>query len=170
MNWNIRGCSSQCICCHKDFLDGDSYYCRLFLEAEGPRREDYCERCWEDLKSRSLSKEHSYWQGRFKIRPEPIEEEEIEEPVLKRLLKKWINSGERLHQCFCYIIALMLERNKTFQMKPAIKDTSGKEKLVYEDRDTSETYILENPGLTLKELDEIENELQDMLNQEIGKN
>ena len=166
MNWNIKGCSSQCINCHRDFSDGDSYHCRLFLEAIGPRREDYCEKCWEGLFSANSLKEHSYWQGRFKLIPEP-EEEKIEEPLLKRLLKKWIDSTERLHHCFCYIITLNLERNKTFQVKPSIKDLDGREKLVYEDKDTGETYILEDPGLTLEKLDEIEKELQDMLKQEL---
>lgn len=166
MNWNIKGCSDQCIQCHKDFTDNDSYHCRLFLEIEGPRREDYCKNCWEQTKSNITSQGYSYWKGRYKIKPEPVEEK-IEEPLLKQLLKKWINSGKRLHQCFCYIIALMLQRNKTFRAQPSLKNPDGKERLVYEDRDNGETYILEDPGLTLKELDQIEGQLQEMLKQEL---
>lgn len=136
------------------------------METTGPRREDYCEKCWEGLVSFDSSKEYSYWQGRFKLIPFPMEEK-IEEPLLKRLLKKWIDSTERLHHCFCYIITLNLERSKTFQAKPSLKDAQGKEKLVYEDKNTGETYILEDPGLTLEKLDEVEKELQDMLKQEL---
>lgn len=161
-NWEIQGCSGKCIKCRHDFTDEEVFYCRLFLEVEGPRREDYCKDCWEE-RSDSL-KGYSSWQGRYKIQPEKIEEEPIKEPVSKQLLKKWLHSTERLHQCFCYVLAVLLERNKTFQVRPKIKG-----QLVYEDRDTGETYILEDPGLTLKELGEIEGQLQEMLKQELGK-
>lgn len=166
MNWNIKGCSEKCLKCQKEFIDKDLYHCRLFLEVEGPRREDYCNACWAALESNNISQGYSYWKGSFKAKHEPVEEK-IEEPLLKRLLKKWIDSEERLHQCFCYILALMLQRNKTFIPKPSVKNPEGREQLVYEDRDNGETYILGDPGLTLKELDEIEKDLQEMLKQEL---
>jgi len=171
MNWDIKGCHDQCINCHKAFSDGAYYYCRLLMDTEGPRREDYCQECWQKLKQGKSPDTYSYWQGIFRVRPEPIKEEDkIEEPLLKRLLKKWFNSKERLHQCFCYIIALILERNKTFQARPSIKADQGAEQLVYEDRDTGETYIIDDPGLSLKELNTIEKQLQDMMKQEFGAN
>ena len=169
VNWNIKGCSKNCINCDKAFSDEETYYCRLFLEPEGPCRKDYCQKCWSEFKNEILNREHSYWQGRFKVEPEPIEEK-IEEPILKKLLKKWIDSQERLHQCFCYIIAVMLERNKTFRPKPAIKHQKGKKQLVYEDRDNGEVYVMEDPGLTLAELNEIEDELKNMLKKELEEN
>lgn len=166
MNWNIKGCGDNCLKCNKEFKDGSTFNCMLILKAEGPHREDYCTDCWETIKSNDFGKEFSFWQGRFKLEPEPVEEK-IEEPLLKRLLKKWIDSPERLHKCFCYIIALMLERSKTFRIQSSIKNPDGLKQLVYEDKENGETYILEDPGLTIKELDEIEAELQQMLKLEL---
>lgn len=166
MNWDLKGCSGRCIKCNKDFNDEETYFCRLFLEKEGPRREDYCENCWGAKQEAQGA--HSVWQGRYKVEPVKIEEETLQEPVSKQLLKKWINSTERLHQCFCYVLAIHLERSKTFSEKPSIKSEDGKKQLVYEDRDTGETFILEDPCLTLKELDEVEGQLQEMFKQELN--
>lgn len=161
MNWNLKGPNSKCIRCGKDFLDGEIFHCRLFLEETGPRREDYCVDCWS--KRSDSQKGYSIWQGRYKIEPEEIEEP-IQEPVLKQLLKKYLHSGERLHKCFCYVLAILLERNKTFRVRPKVNGL-----LVYEDRDTGETYIIEDPGLNIKELDQIEGQLQELLKQELGR-
>lgn len=166
MNWNIKGCSDQCVNCKKTFLDGEMYSCRLFLIEDGPRREDYCKDCWENHKNGSGAKAYSFWQGRFKAEPEPIEENVIEEPLLKRLLKKWIDSKERLHQCFCYVLALMLERKKIFKLRPPVSNAPGDEQMVYEDKETGETYILDNPKLTLAELHEIEHDLHILMDRE----
>lgn len=159
-NWEIQGCSERCLMCSKEFSDGENFHCRLFLEKDGPRREDYCKDCW--AKRSDIGKGYSSWQGRYKVQPVHIDEEPIKEPISKQLLKKWIHSTERLHQCFCYVLAILLERNKTFQIRPNIKG-----QLVYEDRDTGETYILIDPGLTIKELTQIEGQLQEMLKQEL---
>lgn len=169
MNWNIKGCSKDCVNCHKEFTNMEAYHCRLSFENEEPVRKDYCEKCWIENREATDDQLFSYWKGTFKALPEPVEEDIIDEPILKHLLKKWLNSNERIHQCFCYILVLMLERSKTFVPKPSIKDETGKERLVYEDKKSGEAYILDNPGLTLKELDDIEKELQDMLKQELQK-
>lgn len=165
MNWDIKACTGRCTRCNKDFIDGENFFCRLFLEESGPRREDFCKNCW-DLKN-DLDKGYSSWMGKYKEIPGEIEEEPIEDPILKHLLKKWINATERLHQCFCYVIALLLERNKTFSEKPSITDSDGKKRLVYEDRDTGETYLIEDPNLSLQELGGIEGQIQEMLKNEL---
>lgn len=157
MSWEIKECSGRCIRCNRDFTDGEFFWCRLSLEQNGPRREDYCTGCWDNSK-----KGYSSWKGRYKIQPEKVEGEPIEEPMSKQLLKKYLHSTDRLHQCLCYILAVLLERNKTFQPRPSMKGH-----IVYEDRDTGETYILTDPGLTLKELDGMEIGLQELLKQEL---
>lgn len=163
--WDIKGCGGKCIKCGRNFAEEENYFCRLFLEREGPRREDYCVDCWN--KKEEISGGFSSWQGRYKPQPVEIKEEPLEESVLKRLLKKWIHSSERLHQCFCYVLAIMLERNKIFSEKPSIKTPDGKRQIIYEDRETGETYILEDPALTIKELGEYEGQIQEMLKQEL---
>lgn len=167
MNWDIQGCSGRCIKCGKDFTDEESYYCRLLLEKEGPKREDYCVNCWTERAE--VQAGYSLWQGRYKAEPVKIEEESLEEPISKQLLKKWLHSADRLHQCFCYVLAIHLERNKTFLEKPPVDNIDGKRQLIYEDRDTGETYIIEDPKLGLKELGEIEGQIQEMLKQELQK-
>lgn len=166
MNWDIKGCNGKCIKCSKSFNDNELFYCRLFVEKEGPRREDYCTDCWAGRTESAAS--HSSWQGKYKLEPLKIEEEPIEEPLLKHLLKKWIHSTERLHQCFCYVLVILLERNRTFSEKPSIKEQDGRVQLVYEDKDTGETYVIEDPHLNLTELNNIESQLQTMLKQELG--
>ncbi len=166
MSWNIAGCSTKCAKCSKEFEDDNHYHCRLSLAVDGPQREDYCAQCWEEIEVKSVEK-YSYWQGRYKSKPVQVKEEPIKEDVSKRLLKKWIDSTERLHQCFCYILSLMLLRKKSFQQKPSLKTDQGKEQLVYEDRETGETYVLEDPRLTLQELDQVEGQLQEMLKKEL---
>ena len=166
MNWDIKGCSGRCVRCNKGFKDGELYQCRLIMEENGPRREDYCIPCWQEINN-DAAKGYSIWQGRYAAEAEP-EEEPITEPILKHLLKKWLHSQERLHQCFCYILALMLERKKKLSPRPGITGPEGRRCLVYEDRYNGEDYIIEDPGLLLKELDQIEGQLQDMLKQELG--
>lgn len=168
MNWDIKGCSGKCIKCNKNFDDGEIFQCRLFLEQEGPRREDYCKDCWRA--SVEPLKGYSSWQGRYKLQPVEINDASVSEPILKQLLKKWLNSSEKLHQSFCYILAILLERDKTFQERPKVAGPDGRKQLIYEDRDTGETYILSDPGLTLKELKDIEGQLQEMLKQELKPN
>lgn len=156
MSWDIQGCSGKCIRCNKDFIDGESYWCRLLLDDREARREDFCMDCWDSQKG------YSTWRGRYKIEPEKVAEEPIKEPISKQLLKKYLHSSERLHQCLCYILGLLLERNKVFQPRLSMKGN-----IVYEDRETGETYVLNDPGLTIKELDGIEEELLGMLKQEL---
>lgn len=166
MNWDIKGCGGRCAKCDKEFIDEETFHCRLFLEQSGPRREDYCVNCWSNL-GNDTQKGFSVWQGRYKLEPVEISEIPVEDSILKHLLKKWLHSQERLHQCFCYVLAILLERNKTFMERPKVKNPDGREELVYEDKDSGETYILEDPKLTLKELGEIESQLQEMLKQEL---
>lgn len=166
MNWDIKGCSGKCVRCDKIFEDGDLYQCRLIMEENGPRREDYCIPCWQKIDN-DPAKSYSVWQGRHIVEIGPVEEP-ITEPILKHLLKKWIHSKERLHQCFCYILALMLERKKKFSPRPEVDGPDGRKCLVYEDRHSGEDYIIEDPGFSLKELDRVEGQLQDMLEKELG--
>lgn len=171
MSWNIAGCSGQCTKCQTVFINEQTYNCYLFLDIDGPKREDYCQQCWQKMAAVAGRPDghHSYWQGRYKYQPEPVKEEPLKGDVSKRLLKKWLDSPERLHQCFCYILALMLLRKKYFQQKPSLKNDQGKEELVYEDRETGETYILADPGLSLAELDQVESQLQEMLKKELAE-
>lgn len=157
MSWDIQGCSERCIRCSRDFANGEFFWCRLFLEGDGPRREDYCVDCWVNSQ-----KGYPSWKGRYRVQLEKVTEEPLKEPISKQLLKKYLHSTERLHQCLCYVLAILLERNKAFQPRPAMKGH-----IVYEDRDSGETYILTDPGLTIKELDGIEEELLEMLRQEL---
>jgi len=165
MNWDIKKCEGKCMKCNKLLEDREEYYCRLFLEQSGPVREDYCKDCWG--KRDDTAKGYSTWTGRYKPEPVEIEDNLIEEPYLKHLLKKWLHSTERLHQCFCYVLAILLERSKIFSEKPAVKTPEGKEQLVYEDKETGETYILDNPHLSIRELGEIETQLQELIKQEL---
>jgi hypothetical protein len=167
MNWDIKGCSGKCIKCSKLLEDNESFNCVLFLEKDGPVREDYCINCWDA--SSDEKKGYSNWQGRYRIEPQKIEIEPVKGSALKELLKKWLNSADRLHQCFCYVLVIMLEREKSFSEKPKIKSPEGKEQLVYEDKETGELYILEDPSLTLKELSEVEVQLQELIKQELYK-
>lgn len=166
MSWNITGCSKQCIHCMYIFKDQDLYHCKLIIGDDGPERQDCCEECWDKIKD-SNKNEFSYWQGKYRQKPIVAKEEPIKESVSKKLLKKWIQSPERLHKCFCYILILMLERKKLFSPKPSIKTEDGKKQLVYEEKDTGEVYILEDPALTLKELGAIESQLQEMMKREL---
>ena len=140
MSWNITGCNKQCKGCNVQFQDGHIYHCHLSLGVDGPIREDYCQECWDKFNLES-SEKISYWQGKFKSKTVVVKEEPIKESASKRLLKKWLNSPERLHQCFCYILALMLQRKKIFQPQPPLKEPGNKDKLVYEDKETGEMGI-----------------------------
>jgi hypothetical protein len=106
------------------FEDNESFNCILFLEKDNAVREDYCIECWG---KRSFEKKgYSSWQGRYKIEPQRIEIEPVKGSALKELLKKWLHSTERINQCFCYVLAIMLEREKSFLERPKIKNPDGK--------------------------------------------
>lgn len=158
-NWDISACSGRCIKCSRSFTDGEFFWCRLYLDGDSPRREDYCVDCWGNSQ-----KGYPNWRGRYRVQLERAVEEPLKEPVSKQLLKKYLHSTERIHQCLCYVLGILLERNKSFQPRTAMEG-----RIVYEDKETGEVYILTDPGLSIKELDEIEGKLLEMLKQELDR-
>jgi hypothetical protein len=170
MDWEIQGLSNQCAQCEGGFQDGDGFHSFLILSQEGlPKRNDFCERCFEKIKTswEERADLYSYWHGLTKIIPPPPRAQPLPFEKFELLLRKYIVSKESRDQKFAYILTLLLERKKVLIHRDSIlKEEESKRFLVYDHAQTGETFILEDPHLSLNQVQEVQKELKDVMDEE----
>ncbi len=168
MEWEIQSRSKNCCHCQKEFYEGDRYHCLLTFIDDRPLRRDFCQFCWNDKINKETDRDQivSYWQST--VKPQlVVEKEPIKKNIAEELLRKYLHATETSHKNFCYILALMLERKKILTHKDTITESrTGKKLLVYEHTKTDETFIIENPELSLSELDSVQNQVKEILQSE----
>ncbi len=173
MYWEIQARSRSCCKCQREFLNGDRYRCVLTYPAEGrdePFRRDFCDGCWGTNQSPHLLENEeliSWWQSIVRILPPKPKEEAIKRSLAEQLLRKYLDFPERRYVNFCYILALMLERRRVLAQKHTInQDPSGKTLIVYEHNKTGETFIIQDPHLTLSQIGEVQAQVKEILDAE----
>lgn len=110
--------------CHggkEPFKPEMDYYSLLLAGDKGFTRQDFCDSCWNQIHKTLDMEERIYW--RSQVPPK----QEKPDPSLSRsekalwLLKKNINKGEETEQ-EAFILALLLARSRTLQLKQEIQD------------------------------------------------
>lgn len=170
MEWQIQDLSVHCSKCQASFHDGDPFYCFLVLSQEGiPLRNDFCKACFEEVKSSWMAgpRLYSYWASFMREeaplpKPKPLPYEHFE-----TLLRKYILSEDMREKKFAYILLLLLERKKIFTFRESVLKEGEKRFLVYDHAQTGESFVLEDPSLSLAQLGEVQKELKEMMDQEL---
>ncbi|MBI1871283.1 MAG: hypothetical protein HYS07_08840 [Chlamydiae bacterium] len=169
MEWEIQGLSQNCSGCQSSFQDQNPFYCfLLFPQGSIPQRKDFCKNCVDQAKADYVASStiYSYWEGHVHIlplapKPKPLPYERFE-----TLLRKYIVSKEPHDQKFAYILALLLERKKILIHRESVRKEEAKNRfLIYEHAETEESFILEDPTLTLSQVEEVQNELKEVMDE-----
>ena len=173
MQWEIQTRSRHCCKCQREFLNGDKYRCVLTYRPEWrdePFRRDFCRECWDSSAQPKLLQGEeviSWWRSTVKLAPPKPKEEPIKRSLAEQLLRKYLDSSERRYVNFRYILALMLERRRVLSQKHTIEeDPSGKTLIVYEHGKTGETFIIQDPHLTLSQIGEVQAQVKEILDAE----
>ncbi|MBI1884004.1 MAG: hypothetical protein HYS08_07350 [Chlamydiae bacterium] len=170
MDWDIQSLSKVCVQCQHPLTEGNVFHCFLVLSSEGSlERKDFCGGCYPQMKASWEGRPdlYSYWEGRVQRveempQPKPLPYERFE-----ILLRKYMVSESDRDRKFTYILALLLERKKIFvHRESVIREAQDKSFLVYEHLETGETFILEDPRLSLNQVEELKSELKDLMEQE----
>ncbi len=168
--WEIQPRSRQCSRCENRFLDGDKYRCVLSYREEQPFRRDFCMECCNNQPQPQLDEGEeliSWWQSTVRIPPPPPREEAIKRSLAEQLLRKYLDSSKPKYVNFRYILALMLERRRVLSQKHTVdEDPSGKTIVVYEHVRTGETFLIEDPHLSLSRIDEVQEQVKEILDSE----
>jgi len=168
MDWQIQARSKTCSNCGHHFSEGDTYACLLAEADDGLRRSDYCASCWENLAGSAVEAAAviSTWRGTVppKLEPPP---EPIKRTTAETLLRKYLHSTGPSEKNFCFILALILERKKLLRQRQVIREENrGAKLLVYEHPRSGESFIIEDPGLSLAELQDVHAQVVAILEQE----
>ncbi|MCX6348585.1 MAG: hypothetical protein NTV79_03650 [Candidatus Aureabacteria bacterium] len=168
-NWEIKSRSRFCSACESPFQTGQVYHCVLDFGAAEPRRNDYCERCFQEqsLSAARAGPEKAYWRSSFKRLYTPVEEQEtIRKDMAQRLLEKYVQSENPEHVNLCYILALLQERNKLLLPRTRTRDRDGAWITVYEYVQTGDTFLIRDPGLSLSEAESVQAQIKQLIDAE----
>lgn len=170
MDWEIQEISKSCSECQQVFGQGDDFYTFLALTAENKMsRHDLCLKCAETSRSSWLGRTDLYscWQGKYSFEQVEVKTQPLPYERFEAALRRYIVSQEPKDQKFTYVLALLLERKKILiHRESIIKDEEKKNFLVYEHSQTGETFVVEDPRLSLNQVDEFQKELKDLLARE----
>jgi hypothetical protein len=158
-DWDIKSRSIACEACSAPFQDNQSYFsCLRFTEA-GYLRGDFCAGCW-DAKAPE-EKAFSNWQGTFHV-PPPKPDEPLKKETAETLLRRLVEDADPTQTSVIFILAVMLERKKLLEEKDA-RLVEGITVRVYEHRKTGETFVVNDPGLRLDQLEKVQQDVVTML-------
>jgi len=158
--WDIKPRSSACSACEAAFEDKQPYFSALIHDECGYTRADFCCACWEG-RSGALDS-YSTWQGLFAL-PPPKEDETLKKETAESLLRRLMEDYDEENVNIVYILAVMLERKKTFVEKDVQVDNDGFVLRIYEHRKTGETFLIPDPQLELDKLETVQQEVIEIL-------
>lgn len=168
MDWQIQARSKACSSCSKPFDEGDTYSCVLAECEDGLARSDYCASCWENVSGTVLEARGviSTWRGTVPPKLVPPAEP-IKRTTAETLLRKYLHSTSPPEKNFCFILGLILERKKLLRQRQVMHDEHrGAKLVVYEHVRSGESYVIEDPGLGLAELEEVHGQVAAILERE----
>jgi hypothetical protein len=159
VDWDIKARGSVCGACAAPFADNQPYFSCLRFTEEGYVRGDFCSGCW-DAKA-PADKAFSNWQGTYRL-PPPKPEEPLKKETAETLLRRLVEEGDAGRASVIFILAVMLERKKLLEEKDA-RLVDGVTVRVYEHRKTGETFVVNDPGLRLDQLQAVQQDVIAML-------
>ena len=154
--WDIQLRGSACLDCGKPFLDQQRYHSLLIFSEEGYVRKDYCEAC--SLGRSDNRESYSAWKGVFRF-PPPPKEEALKKETAESLFRTLIEDDDDIHLNVIFILAVMLERKRILVERDVQDRQDGLLTRVYEHRKSGELFLITDPDLDLKALEDIQEEI-----------
>jgi hypothetical protein len=164
--WQIKQRSSVCKKCNKNFNDGEDFVSALCENSQSPDeyiREDICLNCW--LNKEAQEKFYSVWRSTY-VLPPPPPPEPLKKETAESLLRKMIEKKDSSLVNVIFILAIMLERKRLLVERDIKRSKQGNIIRIYEHKKTGETFIIEDPQLSLERIQEIQAEVISMLSYE----
>ena len=156
--WEIKSRGTQCAVTGRDFVDGEAFYTLLYREEGGGfRREDLSVEAWKQ-RDHGTEREKglfSSWKSRFEVPPPPAPEA-FGKKTAEELLRRYLEEGGEEHANVRYILALMLERKRLLKPIESKEEADGKRYLIYEHRETGESFVIFDPRLHLDQLEAVQ--------------
>lgn len=161
-NWSIRSRAHQCAHSGRAFAEGDVFHTAIYFDPEtgGYLRRDVSLAAWKDeLAERTPI---AYWRTTYS--PQIVEQrpEVTSKESAMALLQRFVEEDEPQTEDARYILALMLER-KRILAPTATKETEQGKMLFYENKKTSEVFMIRDPELRLDELAQMQDEVAMLL-------
>lgn len=161
-NWSIRSRAHQCALTGRPFEDGESFHTTIYFDPQenGYVRRDVCAEAWPQ--EREQRKPVAAWKNIYQkviaeAKPEIAPKESAQD-----LLQRFIEDGDPKTENARYILALMLERKRQL-VQTAEKEVDGAKMLFYENKKTSEIFIVRDPELKLDEIAQMQDEVASIL-------
>lgn len=158
--WNIKARSEVCSACETPFEDGDDFTAVLSLVDGECVRTDVCDRCWDDDKYRTDA--ISVWRSVFKVPPAkpdgPLKKETSES-----LLRKLIETNAESQRDVVFVLAVDLERRRILEERDVEILADGSKNRIYEHKKTGEAFIVLDPDLNLRELEDVQGKVLELL-------
>jgi len=161
-NWSIRTRSHQCAQSGRPFEEGDVFHTAIYFDPEtgGYLRRDVSLAAWKaELAERTPI---AYWRTTYS--PQVVEQrpEVTSKESAMALLQRFVEEDEPQTEDARYILALMLERKRILS-PTASKETEQGKMLFYENKKTSEVFMIRDPELRLDELAQMQDEVAMLL-------
>ena len=161
-NWSIRSRSHHCALSERPFVEGETFHTAIYFDT---KTGDYLRRdvgldSWkQELSER---KPIAYWKTLYSPTITEQKPEVTSKESAMALLQRFIEEGDPGTENARYILALMLERKRILS-NTATKEVDGQRMLFYENKKTSEVFIVRDPELRLNELAALQDEVAMLL-------
>jgi hypothetical protein len=158
-DWNIKARAEACEATRRPFVEGECFFTSLFLDGEGFRRIDLCEEAWNARRADPAAEPlFSSWRSKFEP-PAPPPPEALQRNDAEGMLRTLMESNDPAHTKTRYLLAVMLERKRILRPQPSPEKST----LLYEHGTTGETFIIQDPGLSLSDLVAVQEEVSALL-------
>lgn len=166
-DWKIRSTQARCELTGEPFADGDTFYTCIFedVETESFHRRDYSAESWKQVRKSLDPAPFSFWKSTYKAPVREKEDETTNEASVEAMLRRFIDEDDPRTENARYILALMLERNKTL-IPVDTRETETRTVLFYEHADNGDVFIVADPGLRLDEVESVQREVSELLAEE----
>lgn len=161
-NWSIRSRSHHCALSGRPFTEGEVFHTAIYFDPEsnGYLRRDVGLDSWkEELSQRTPI---AYWRTTYTPHISEPKPEVTSKESAMALLQRFIEEDEPQTENARYILTLMLERKRILS-PTATKDTEQGRMLFYENKKTSEVFVVRDPELRLDELAQVQDEVATLL-------
>jgi hypothetical protein len=158
-SWHVRSRSRDCAATQRPFEDGEIIVTALFPDPEssGYVRRDFCAEAWKNLPD-DAEKPFSFWKTTFNAPSNNDAKEAAEKLSAEEILVRLVQEDEDHTENTRYILAVMLERQKTLRETDNQRTPNGILR-VYEHRKTGEIFLIRDPDIPLSEVEAVQNEV-----------
>lgn len=166
-DWKIRSTHARCEVTGEPFADEQDFYTCIFEDpaSDGFIRRDYSVPAWKEVRKKLDPAPYSFWKSTFKAPEREAEKETDSEASIEGMLRRFIDEDDPRTENARYILALMLERNKTL-IPTDTKEAETRTLLFYEHADNGDVFIVADPGLRLDEIESVQREVSELLAEE----